>query len=96
MKLHADDSVSEEELLETLQEELAALLGVHESQVEFSILDGVALYTITSDDAELASDLQDVLSQPTTAGLLEDAVSATLPVQIRDVSVDGGIVADVV
>ena len=37
-----------------------------------------------------------MLSQSNTADLLEDAISATLPVEIRNVLVDGGIVADVV
>ena len=61
-----------------------------------NITDGVAYYTITSDSAETAQDLQDSLSDSTSVDTLSDAVSDSLPVNVNSVNVDEEITAEVV
>ena len=41
-----DDTISDQELAENLEEEIATLLGIHEGNVEVTIIDGVADTTV--------------------------------------------------
>ena len=89
--------VSEEELEEALEEEIAALLGVHEGNVNVNITDGVAYYTITSDSAETASDVQDTLNQAETTSTLDEAIEDEFPtVEVSSVNVDEDVTAEVI
>ena len=65
--------------------------------IEVNITDGVAYYTITSDSAETASDLQTTLSQPEVTTALDTAIEDEFPeVDVSGVNVDEEITADVV
>ena len=88
-----DDTVPQEELEEDLEKEIAALLGIHEGNVEVTIEDGVASYTITSDSAESAKDIQDVLSESETTETIDNAVSG---VDVSGVNVHADVTAEVV
>ena len=88
-----DDSVPNEELEEALEDEIAALLGIHEGNVEVTIEDGVASYTITSDSAESAQTYQDALNEPAAVTAIDSGVAA---VDVSDVKVDEAVTADVV
>ena len=91
------DDVSIDELEESLGEELASLLGVHEGSVEVTINEnGFAIYTITSDSAESAEDANEVLSDPNSHTVLENAISEEFDVSISSVNVEDDITADVV
>ena len=91
------DDVSIDELEESLEEELARLLGVHEGSVEVTIDEnGVATYTFTSDTAESAEEGSEVLSDPNSHTVLENAISEEFDVSISSVNVEDDITADVV
>ena len=91
------DDVSIDELEESLEEELATLLGVHEGTVEVTIDEnGVVTYTITSDSAESAGEANEILSQPASQVILDDAISEEFDVSISSVNVEDDITADVV
>lgn len=79
-----DESISEEELEESLEAEIAILLGIHEGNVEVTIEDGVASYIITSDTAETAEDVQDTFVESDMLTAIEDS----LPVQIDSFNFD--------
>ena len=88
-----DDTVTEEELEEALEDQIAALLGIHEGNAQVNITDGVVYYTVTSDSAELAQSLQDVLEEPTSA----DAISEAVPeADVNAVNVDDEIMAEMI
>ena len=88
-----DDTVTEEELEEALEDQIAALLGIHEGNAQVNITDGVVYYTVTSDSAELAQSLQDVLEEPTSA----DAISEAVPeADVNAVNVDDEITVEMI
>jgi hypothetical protein len=88
-----DDTASQEEVEEDIEKEVAALLGVHEGNVEVTIEDGVASYTITSDSAEAAKDIQDALLENETTETIDNAVSG---VDVSGVNVNADVTAEVV
>ena len=91
------DGISDADLEEVLENELASLLGVHEGSVEVSIIDGVAHYTITSDSVESSEGIQEVLSESDSLTALDTAISESFPdVGVSSLVVDDEIVADVV
>lgn len=87
-----DDLISNEELEQTLEEEIAILIGVHEGNVKVDIENGVATYTITSDTAENAQDIQDVLSEQETDNLIDAAIDE---ISIVSMNVNSNIDADI-
>ena len=96
MALENIDGVSEEALEEALEDEIASLLGIHESNVQVNITDGVVYYTITSDSAESASDIRDILDDAESTTQLDDAISETFPeVDVSSIDVNDAIVAEV-
>ena len=96
MSLENTDGVSEEALEEALEDEIASLLGIHESNVQVNITDGVVYYTITSDSAESASDIRDILDDAESTTQLDDAISETFPeVDVSSIDVNDAIVAEV-
>ena len=88
--------VSEEEIIENLEAELSAILGIHEGNVEVTIVDDVAYYTITSDSAEDAQDLMESLQEPDSFDALFASISESLPIVVTSVSVNDDIEAEVV
>ena len=88
---------SEEAFLDTLEDELAALLGIHEENIVIVIdpESGSARYTIVSDDVQTAEEIQDLLSLPETANELESAIAEVLPVSVQLQAPIGGITAEV-
>ena len=88
--------VSQQELEEAIQDELANLLGIHESKIEVSIKNGTAHFTIKSDSAETAKDIQSTLSSAETASSLNDSISSSYPVTVSGMTVNGEVTADVV
>ena len=87
--------VSEEEVLATLEDELAVLLGVHESEISVTLEDGVVYYTISSSSVEAAEAAQSVLDAESAAEQLSIGLE-NLEVLVASVNVDEEIVADVV
>lgn len=87
-----DDTISDQELAENLEEEIATLLGVHEGNVEVTIMDGVASYIITSDTAETAQDIHDTLVEPELISSIEELLS----IQIDSFNFDPSISTEVV
>ena len=87
-----DETISDEELEEALEEEISTLLGIHEGNVEVSIENGVVSYVITSDTAELAQDIQDVLVEPESLTTIEES----LPITVNSFDFDTPINAEVV
>ena len=86
-----------DELEESIEEEMATLLGVHEGSVEVTIDEnGIATYTITSDSAESAEEANEILSQPTSQFVLDDAISNKFDASISSVNVEDDIIADII
>ena len=81
-----------EELEESFESEIATLLGLHEGSVEVTIEDGVATYTITSDSVDSAQSIQDILDEPSSVSILDEA----LPITIDDINVNDEVTADIV
>ena len=90
----SDTTLTDEELAEAFEEEIASLLGIHEGDVEVTITDGVATYTITSDSAENAEDLQNDISQ--SAEALTGAIEDSANVNVISIDVDDEVNAEVV
>lgn len=90
------DDVSIEELEESLEEELAIILDVHKGVIEVTIEDGVASYTITSDSAESLGEANDILSQPSSQLIVNNAISDEYEVSILSVNPEDNISADVI
>ena len=91
------DDVSIDELEEFMEEELATLLGIHGGSVEVTIDEnGVATYTITSDSAESAEEANEILSQPASQVILDDAISDEFDVSVSSVNVGDDITADII
>lgn len=88
----SDDSISDEELAIAFEEEMSALLGLHEGNVEVTIEEGIASYVIHSDTAETAQDIHDALVEPEFVTAIEDL----LPIEIDSFDSDDAIKADVV
>jgi hypothetical protein len=91
-----DDTLTDEELEETIEDELAALLGVHEGNIAVTIEDGLARYTITSDSADSAQDIQDLIREPSSIDALTTAIVANVPVNVASVEVDEDIEIEII
>ena len=87
--------VSEEEVLATIEDELALILGVHESEISVTLEDGVVYYTISSSSVEAAETAQSVLDTPSAAEQLSVGLE-NLEVVVTSLNVDEEIVADIV
>lgn len=85
-----------EGLEESLETELAQLLEVHEGNVDVTIDNDVATYTITSDSAESAEEANAILSDATLQSIIEDAIGEEFDVSISGVNVEDEITADIV
>ena len=78
------NGVVESEIADALEDELSAVLGIHEANIEVTIEDGVATYIITSDTAEDATELQNTLLEPNVISVLDEA----LPITVTSLNVD--------
>ena len=97
MDIEFTGDISEEELREVIQDELANLLGIHESNIEVTIENGTAKFTIKSESAELAKEIQSALSSESSAATLAGAISTSLPsVTVSDIQVGDEVVLDVI
>jgi hypothetical protein len=95
--LNVTGEVSDEELEEALEDEIAALLGIHESNVDVQIQNGTAYYTITSDSAEDAQEAQNKLDEEDSSTIIDDAIEDSgLPVDVSEVNVNDDVTASVV
>ena len=76
-----DGDYAEDEVISALQTSISNVLNVHESDVEVTIdpETGVATYTVSSNTAEEATALQELLQTSTTNEAIESAVANTLP-----------------
>ena len=88
------DGVSDEELAEALEDEIAGLLGIHEGNVHVDIVDGVAFYTITSDSAEAADAIQETLNAEDSRASLDDALGDSA--DILSIDVNDEITAEII
>ena len=89
-------TVDEDELGEALEEEIASLLGVHESSVDVTVANGTASYVITSDSAEEASEALETMSGSNVTAIIGDAIDESFPVSIEHIVVDDDINAEVI
>ena len=89
-------TVDEDALEEALEEEIASLLGVHESSVDVTLANGTATYVITSDSAENASETVETMSGSNVTEIIGDAIDESFAVGIEDVVVDDDITAEVI
>ena len=97
INVEPSDDISLDELEASMEEELAELLGVHEGSVEITIDEnGVATYIITSDTVESAEGVNEILSQPTTQAIIDDAISDEFEVNISFVDVGDDITAEII
>ena len=94
LDLSIGDDVDEEQLASDLEDELAALLGLHEGEIEVTIENGVATYVINSDSVETAEEIQSVLDNSETQSTLDEAVGDE--VTIDSMTVDEDITAEIV
>ena len=94
LDLSIGDDVDEEQLASDLEDELAALLGLHEGEIEVTIENGVATYVINSDSVETAEEIQSVLENSETQSTLDEAVGDE--VTIDSMTVDEDITAEIV
>ena len=90
-----DDTISDEIVAENLEDHLATLLGIHESEIEVTIVDDVATYIITSESVESAENMQATLADDTTTDALNEFIGDSLPIEVSDVNVEDEVVADV-
>merc|ERR1712048_264214 len=91
------DDVSEEEIIEALEESLSELLGIHPSNIELEIdEDGKVIYTITDEEFTTIEDVQEKLNEPTFVDELESKVQEEIPeFEIQDVEVNSEIEVEV-
>jgi hypothetical protein len=84
-------------LIETLEDELAELLGLHEGDVDVTVNEnGEIVYIINSDSFEDAENLQEILSFDNTTSILNNEVQEVLPeVSITTVGVEEDITTDI-
>lgn len=77
----SDGEYVEEELIAALQSSLATTLNIHVSDVivDMDPETGVAIYTISSNSADGANDLQEVLQLASTSDQISSLVSSVLP-----------------
>ena len=91
-----NETVDGDALEEALEEEIASLLGVHESSVDVTLANGTATYVITSNSAEDASETVETMSGSNVTEIIGDAIDESFVVGIEDVVVDDDITAEVI
>ena len=94
-------SVDTDALEDSLEDEIAELLGIHESEVEVIVSEnGTVYYVITSDSAEDAEDYQTMMSNDTVPvtiydGLTEDTQFVNVSSISEEISVDENITVEI-
>ena len=95
MDVEITGDVSTEDMEESLKDELAELLGTHDSKIEVTIENGIISYTIKSNTTEDAKDIQMALNSESSTAALNDAISKSFPVVISGTNVNDEITADI-
>ena len=95
MEIDIPDESLIPQLVSELEGELAGILRIHQSNVDVTIEDGVAYYTITSDSVQSAFVVQDVMSDPSMTTILNENLDETLAADIASVYVEQDIMADI-
>lgn len=94
-------SVDTDALEDSLEDEIAELLGIHESEVEVIVSEnGTVYYVITSDSAEEAEDYQTMMGNDTVPvtiydGLTEDTQFVNVSSISEEISVDENITVEI-
>lgn len=99
-----DDVLTDEELETAIRHEIAAMLGIHEGNIDVIIEDGnaqytirVAQYTVESESAETAQDIQDVIREQSSLDDLSNAIAENVPaLSVLAVVVDDDIGSEIV
>lgn len=91
-----DDTLTNEQVEETVEDEIAALLGIHEENIDVTIEDGVARYIITSDSVGSAQDIQDSIRDSSSTDALITAIIGSLPVNVTSVEVNEDIRSEII
>lgn len=91
-----DDTLTDDEISEAIEDEIAALLGIHESDIDVTIEGRFATYTITSDNAESAQQFQDVIRDPSARNDLSNAIEQNVPVNVLVIEVEEDIGSEIV
>ena len=89
-------TTDEDALAEALEEEIASVLGIHESSVEVTVENGTASYVITSATAEDASESIETMGATNVSAIIQDSVEDDFPVNIEDVVVEEDITAEII
>ena len=89
-------TTDEDALAEALEEEIASVLGIHESSVEVTVENGTATYVITSATAEDASESIETMGASNVSAIIQDSVEDDFPVNIEDVVVEEDITAEII
>jgi len=96
LHLTLTDGVDLRELEEALQEELALILGIHESHVRVDVTNETAVYTIVSDSVEDAKGFSSLLETANATSMIDKILSEQFGASVESIVVDDTIVADVV
>jgi hypothetical protein len=96
LDMEISGAVSTKELEESLQDDLAELLGIHASKIEITTENGTIHYTIKSYTTDDAKDIKSSLNSESSTATLNDAISESFPVVISGSNVDDEITADIV
>lgn len=94
LDLSIGDNIDEDQLISDLENELLALLGLQEGEIEITIENGVATYVIDSNSVETAQEIQSVLESSELQATLDEAVGDD--VTIDSMAVDDEITAEIV
>jgi len=89
-------TVSENDLEEELENEIASILGIHESNIDVTIANGTAFYRISSSSAEGSEELLAILDSDNVIERINDVVEEEYGVEVTSLDTNSAIVAEVV
>jgi len=87
--------VTEQEIANALEEEIASLLGIHENKVDVEFVNGTATYSISTSTAEEAFEYSDILQTPNSSVAISNVIESTFPAILDEIVVDDEIIVDV-
>ena len=96
LNITINGTTDEDALAEALEDEIASVLGIHESSVEVTVENGTATYVITSATAEDASESIEIMGKSNVSAIIQDSVEDDFPVNIEDVVVKEDITAEII
>ena len=96
LNITINGTTDEDALAEALEEEIASVLGIHESSVEVTVENGTATYVITSATAEDASESIEIMGKSNVSAIIQDSVEDDFSVDIEDVVVEEDITAEII